>query len=172
MESLYGKNPAKYVHLWGPSPQGNIFLVKKRRSVLHYYKNPEPSENKIRIIYLSSNTLELWKFSNLTFKGSLAGTTPVLSIGFFFFFVVQILFRAREDCATYWRFSTSSVGAVCGKEHSRAILPLPGQKVVWYSLARSRPTTTTEMNHALLPLKDRYRPLPLLWSALLGKITT
>ena len=82
MESLYGKNPAKYVHLWGSSPQGNIFLVKKRRSILHYYKNPKPSENKVHIIYLSAGTLELWKFSNLTFGGSLASTTLVLSVRF------------------------------------------------------------------------------------------
>ena len=121
MEFLYGKNPTKYVHLWGSSPQGNIFLVKKRRSILHYYKNPKPLENKVHIIYLSSGTLKLWKFFNLTFGRSLVGTTPILSIGFFFFFfVVQILSMAREDRAAYWRFSASSVGTVCGKEHSRS----------------------------------------------------
>ena len=48
-------------------------------STLHYYKNPpKPSQTKVRIIYPSSGTLELWKFSNLTFKGFLACTTPVL----------------------------------------------------------------------------------------------
>ena len=39
-------------------PQGNVFLKKKQSSILHYYKNPKPSENKVRIIYPSSSTLE------------------------------------------------------------------------------------------------------------------
>ena len=38
-------------------------------------KNSKPLEIKMRIIYLNSGTLELWKFSNLTFKWYLAGTT-------------------------------------------------------------------------------------------------
>ena len=42
-------------------------------------KIPRPSQTKVRIIYLSSSILELWKFSNLTFGGYLADTTPVLS---------------------------------------------------------------------------------------------
>ena len=160
MESLYRKNPAKYVHLWRSSPQGNIFLIKKQRSVLHYYKNPKPSKNKVRIIYLSSGILELWKISNLTFRRFLASTTLVLFVEFFFFFlfVMQILSRACKDRVAYWRFLTSSVGAIYEEKHSKAILPLPGQSVVWYSLARWRSTTTTEMNHTLLPLKNRYRP--------------
>ena len=92
----------------------NIFLVKKWRSVLHYYKNSKPSENKLRIIYLRSNTLELWKIFNLTFGGPLADITPILSVGFFFFFfffffVVQILSRTHENRVAYWRFSVSSI---------------------------------------------------------------
>ena len=47
-------------------------------------KAPKPSQNKVRIIYPNFNTLELWKFFNLTFRGYLAGTTPVLSARFFF----------------------------------------------------------------------------------------
>ena len=95
---MYGNHPQKET----PSPP------RKPRSTLHYCKNPKPLETKVRIIYPRSGTLELWKFSNLTFKGSLAGTTLVLSVGFFFFIVVQVLSRACEDCAAYWRFSTSS----------------------------------------------------------------
>ena len=111
MESLYRKNPAKYVHLWRSSPQGNIFLIKKQRSVLHYYKNPKPSKNKVRIIYLRSGILELWKISNLTFRRFLASTTLVLFVEFFFFFlfVMQILSRACKDRVAYWRFSASSI---------------------------------------------------------------
>ena len=35
------------------------FLPKKLESVLHYYKNPKPSKNKVHILYPSSNTLKL-----------------------------------------------------------------------------------------------------------------
>ena len=66
-------------------PQGNIFLTKKKRSVLHYYKNPKPSESKVRIISPSFGTLELWIFTNWTFGRYLVDTTPVLSVGFFLF---------------------------------------------------------------------------------------
>ena len=96
MKSPYGKNLAKYVYLWGSSLQGNIFFIKKPRSILHYYKNPKPLEIKVRIIYPNSGSLELWKFANLTFGGYLAGTTPVLSI-----VVVQVLSKAREDHVAY-----------------------------------------------------------------------
>ena len=41
-----------------------------------------------------------------------------------------------------------------GKKTIVALLPLPRQRVVWYSLARWQPTIITEMNHALLPLDD------------------
>ena len=44
-------------------------------------KTPKPSLIKVRIISPSSCTLELWKFSNLTFGGYLAGTTSVLFVG-------------------------------------------------------------------------------------------
>ena len=40
-------------------------------------KTPKLSQTKVGIIDPSSNTLELWKFSNLTFKGYLVSTTPV-----------------------------------------------------------------------------------------------
>ena len=51
----------------------------------------------------------------------------------------------------------SSVGIVESKIVI-AILPLLRKRVVWYSLARWQPITIPEKNHALLPLKDRYRP--------------
>ena len=35
---------------------------------LRYYKNSKTLQTKLCIIYLSSSTLELWKFSNLTFR--------------------------------------------------------------------------------------------------------
>ena len=43
-------------------------------------KTSKPSQTMVRMIYPNSGTLELWKFSNLTFKGYLADTTPVLSV--------------------------------------------------------------------------------------------
>ena len=42
-------------------------------------KTSNPSQTKVRIIYPCSGTLKLWKFSNLTFGGYLAGTIPILS---------------------------------------------------------------------------------------------
>ena len=55
---------------------------RKQRSILHYYKNPKPKEIKVRIIYPNSCTLELWTLFNLTFKGYLASTAPILSLRF------------------------------------------------------------------------------------------
>ena len=62
-------------------------LIRKRSSPPrhegHLYftiKTPKPSQIKVCIIYPSSGTLELWKFSNLAFEGYLAGTTLVLSV--------------------------------------------------------------------------------------------
>ena len=59
---------------------------KERSSLLRYesqlytaIKTPKPLRINVHIIYSSSNTLELWKFSNLTFGEYLIGTTPVLS---------------------------------------------------------------------------------------------
>ena len=43
-------------------------------------KTPRPSQTKVCIIYPNSSTLELWKFSNLTFKGYLTGIILVLSV--------------------------------------------------------------------------------------------
>ena len=42
-------------------------------------KTPKPSQIKVRIIYLSSSILELWKFLNLTFGRYLVGITLVFS---------------------------------------------------------------------------------------------
>ena len=50
-------------------------------------KTPKPSQTKVRISYPSFGTPEWWKF---------------------FFFVAQVLSRACEDYATYWRFLASS----------------------------------------------------------------
>ena len=60
-------------------------------------KTLKPSQTKVRITYPNSSTLELWnKFSNLTFKGYLAGTTPVLSIR-------SSLFLFRKYCLKHVR---------------------------------------------------------------------
>ena len=64
------------LHNETPSPP------RKSRSVLHYYKNPKPLEIKVCRIYPNFGTLKLWTFSNLTFRGYLAGTTSILSVRF------------------------------------------------------------------------------------------
>ena len=48
-------------------------------STLHYYKYLKALINKNTHNFPSFGTLELWKFSNLTFGGYLVCTTPVLS---------------------------------------------------------------------------------------------
>ena len=55
------------------------FLPRNECQLYTTIKTPKPSQTKVRIISPNSGTLELWKFSNLTFRESLAGTTPVLS---------------------------------------------------------------------------------------------
>ena len=59
-----------------------------------------------------------------------------------------------------------------GKKTVTIILPLPRQRLVRYSPARWQPITIPQKNHALLPLKDRYKPQLWLWNALLSKTTT
>ena len=71
----------------------------------------------------------------------------------------------------------SSIGAVYGKCSSnfvlaRDVLPLLGQRVVWYSLTQWLPPTTKDTNHVLLPSKDRYRPSPQPWNASPSKTMT
>ena len=47
---------------------------------------------------------------------------------------------------------------------------LPGQRVAWYSLIQWQPPTTfKETNHAQLPLRDKFRLSPQLWSTSLSK---
>ena len=60
-------------HKERPSPPSN------KCQLYATIKTSKPSQTKIRIISPSSGTLELWKLSNLTFRESLAGTTPILS---------------------------------------------------------------------------------------------
>ena len=45
-------------------------------------RTPKLSQTKVRIISPRSNTLELWTFPNLTFRGYLVGTTLELSVRF------------------------------------------------------------------------------------------
>ena len=62
----------------------NEDLLHKHRSlILHYYKNSKTLRKQVRIIHPSSDTLELRRSSNLTFRGFLANTTLVLSVRYF-----------------------------------------------------------------------------------------
>ena len=81
-------------------------------------KTPKPSQIKVCTIYRSSGTLELWKFSNLTFRGYLAGSIPVLFVRSSSFLLRRFLPRTCEDRVTYWRFLASSIGVICGDENS------------------------------------------------------
>ena len=55
-----------------------IFTTRNGCQLYVTIKTPKSSLIKVCIIYPSSGTLELWKFSNLTFGGCLVGTTPIL----------------------------------------------------------------------------------------------
>ena len=67
-------------------------------STLHTIKTLKPSQTKVRIISSCSNTLELWNFSNLTFGGSLASTTPVLSKGLLVLCYTGVVLSTWEPC--------------------------------------------------------------------------
>ena len=54
-------------------------LPRNRCQLYATIKTTKSSQIKIRIIYPRFDTLELWKFFNLTFGGYLADTTSVLS---------------------------------------------------------------------------------------------
>ena len=69
---------------------------KKRCQLYTTIKTPKPLQTKVRIIYPSSSTLELWKFSNLTFGRYLVGTTPILSTR-------SSLFMFRRCCLEHLR---------------------------------------------------------------------
>ena len=140
-------------------------------------KTPKPSQIKVCIIYPSSGTLELWKFSNLTFKGYLVGTTPVLFARSSSFLLTKFCLehvRAMWLTDNFWHHQL----ALSMRNHSNnfivveVVLPLPGQRVVWYSLTRWLSPTIKETNHVLLPSKDRYKPSPQLWNASPSKTTT
>ena len=70
------------MHLWGSSLQGKTISTKKRMPLYFTIRTPKLSQTKVRIISPSSNTLELWTFSNLTFRGYLVGTTLEFSVRF------------------------------------------------------------------------------------------
>ena len=68
-------------------------------ATLHHYKNPpKSSQTKVRIIYPSFGTLVLWKFSNLTFGGYFAGTTPVISWDLLFLCCVGVVLSMWGLC--------------------------------------------------------------------------
>ena len=83
-------------------PIRKYILAPRNRSRFYTtIKNPQALKKQG-----THNLPQLWysrvvKVLYLTFRGSLAGTTPILSIEFFLFLVVQVLSRAREDCAAY-----------------------------------------------------------------------
>ena len=71
------KNACFYEDL--PYKEKFPFPKKEESRFYTTIKTLKHSQTKVRIISPSSGTLELWKFSNLTFGGFLADITPVLS---------------------------------------------------------------------------------------------
>ena len=61
-------------------------------------KTPKPSQTEVHLIYPNSDTLELWKFSNLTFGGYLAGTTLILSWSLLFLCCTCIILSTWGPC--------------------------------------------------------------------------
>ena len=123
-------------------------------------KTPNPSQIKVCIIYLSSGTLELQKFSKLTFEGYLASATPVLSIRSSFSLLSRCCLEHMRTMQLTDDFWHHQLALSMGRETTvvEAILLLLGQRVVWYSLARwLPPIITKETNHVPLPSRDRFR---------------
>ena len=125
-----------------------IFLTRKKpsspRNKCQLYaitKTPKSSQTKVRIIYPSSGTLELWKFSNLNFKEYLAGTTPVLSTRSFLFLFHRFYLEYMRTMSLTEDFWYHQLVLFVGKKTVTTILPLPRQRVVRYSLARWQPIT-------------------------------
>ena len=105
----------------------------------------------------------------------MAGSTPVLfARSSLFLFRKFYLEHARTMQLTddFWHHQLASS---VGKNNFivvEAVLPLPRQRVVWYSLARWLPPSTKQMNRIILPLKDRYRLSSRPWNTLPSKTTT
>ena len=79
--SLYTERIPQNTCIYENLPHKEMPSSPRNKGQFHtIIRNPKPSEIKVRIIYPNSNTLKLWKFSNLTFGGCLAGTTLVLSV--------------------------------------------------------------------------------------------
>ena len=99
-------------------------------------KKPKPSKIKVHIIYPNSDTIELWKFSNLTFGGYLAGTAPMPSVRSSSSLLCRFCLehaRTVQHTDSFWHHQ---LAPFMGKKTVTTILPLSRQRVVWYSLAR------------------------------------
>ena len=59
-QNLFMERIPQNTYIYEDFPYKEKFLLtKKPKLVLHYYKNPKPSEINVRIIYPNSGTLEL-----------------------------------------------------------------------------------------------------------------
>ena len=137
-----------------------IFFIKKKTSHVRkegrFYttiKTQKTSTHKVHIIHPNSGTLELWEV--LTWPSEDIWLAPHrCSLLGLLFCIVQVLFRACEDCVTYWWF----FGIISWRRlwesmiRSMPYLPLSEQKVAWYLLVWWQPPPTIKAtNRDLLP---------------------
>ena len=81
---------------------------------LHNYKNPKTLKKKVRIIYLSSNTLELWEILTWPSEDIWSAPHQCSLLGLLFLLCRYCFERAKAVWLT-GDFSASLVGAVYGK---------------------------------------------------------
>ena len=72
--------------------------------------------------------------------------------GLFYFYFTSFIQSSWRLCSSLTIFWHHQLALFLGRVRKQAILPLPKQKVVWYSLAQWQPTTIT--NQTLLSSKD------------------
>ena len=121
--------------------------VRNRGQFYTTIKTQRLLKNKVRIIHPYSGTLELWK----VFWLNLQRVFGRYHTGIFFALVLQISSRAREYHMAYLWFSTSSVGAICGKALGEAILTTSWTKSCMV-LTRSMAKTTYNQGDELQPI--------------------
>ena len=134
----------KYAH--GDSYKEKTSKPRSRYQPSTTIKTPKPSQTKVRIIYPSSGTLELWKFSNLTYGRYLASITPVLSVRSSLFVLHRYCFERVRIVWLIGDFSASSIDTVCGKlrlvSHT-----ITSQTKSYMVLTRSMATTNNVQGH-------------------------
>ena len=137
-----------------------IFSIKKKTSHIRkegrFYttiKTQKTSTYKVHIIHPNSGTLELWEVQTRPSEDIQLAPHRCSLLGVLFC-IVQVLFRAREDCVTYWWFFDIISWRRLWESmiKSKPYLPLFEQKAAWYLLIWWQPPPTINAtNRDLLP---------------------